>query len=130
MPTRKRTEPPQQPDEPTVNRLRAALPTKGVLEQRMFGGIGFMLDGNLVCGTSKRGVLLRVGKEGHKDVLARGAKPMEMRGRKLEGYVFVDPASLDDAALRRWINTAAAHVRTLPPKSKTAAKKPGRARRA
>ena len=129
MPTRRRTEPTKPVTDSIADRLRAALPAKGVTERRMFGGIGFMLDGNLVCAASKRGVLLRVGKEGHQDALARGAKAMEMRGRKLEGYVFVDPASLEETALRRWIETAVAHVRTLPPKSKPAPKRPSRSER-
>jgi TfoX/Sxy family transcriptional regulator of competence genes len=83
----------------------------------MFGGIGFMLDGNMIAGCSKRGLLLRVGKERHAEALARpGARAMEMRGRPVEGYVVVDPATLDDAALEEWIGIALGFVRQLPPK--------------
>lgn len=92
----------------------------------MFGGIGFILNGNMIAGASKRGLLLRVGKERYRDALARnGARPMEMRGRPVEGYVRVDARSLSDTALRDWVTLARAFVATLPPK----ANKPGRARR-
>ena len=82
-------------DEDLAERMRAALAGAGeVREVRMFGGLCFMLDGNVVAGTSKRGLLVRVGKDRQPDALARpGAKPMEMGGRRMEGYVFVDPGS-------------------------------------
>ena len=101
-----------------ADRLRAALPAEGRSEQKMFGGIGFMLNGNMVAGTSKRGLLLRVGKERYEDALARpGARPMDMRSRPVEGYVYVDPAVLDDKTLRDWLQLALAFVKTLPPKA-------------
>ena len=102
-----------------ADRLRAYLPADGLSEQRMFGGIGFMLNGNMIAGASKRGLLLRVGKENHALALSRpGARPMEMRGRPVEGYIRLDPAGLDDAALRDWLQLALAFVRTLPSKPK------------
>jgi TfoX/Sxy family transcriptional regulator of competence genes len=101
-----------------ADRLRAVLPAKDLSEQKMFGGVGFMLKGNMIAGASKRGLLLRVGKERYRDALARtGVRPMEMRGRPVEGYVRVDAASLSDMALRDWINLARAFVKTLPPKA-------------
>jgi TfoX/Sxy family transcriptional regulator of competence genes len=94
-------------------------------EVRMFGGIGFLLNGNMVAAVSKRGLLLRVGKDGYRDALRRpGARPMEMRGRPVEGYVFVDPAALKAGALATWLDEASRFVRGLPPK--TATKKPVR----
>ena len=86
-------------DEDLAERMRAALAGAGeVREVRMFGGLCFMLDGNMVAGTSKRGLLVRVGKDRQPDALARpGAKPMEMGGRRMEGYVFVDPAPRDES---------------------------------
>jgi TfoX/Sxy family transcriptional regulator of competence genes len=105
-------------DEDLVERMRAVLTGVGVAwEVRMFGGLCFMLNGNMVAGTSKRGLLLRVGKEQQPDVLKRpGAKPMEMAGRRMAGYIFVDPAPNDEQALRDWLDLAVAFVRTLPPK--------------
>jgi TfoX/Sxy family transcriptional regulator of competence genes len=100
-----------------ADRLRAALPAKGLTQQKMFGGIGFMLDGNMIAGVSKRGLLLRIGKDAHAHVLRRpGIRPMEMRGRPVEGYVYVDPGVLDDTALQDWVQLALAFVPTLPQK--------------
>ena len=107
--------------------LRAVLPHKGLTEQKMFGGIGFMLNDNMIAGASKRGLLLRVGKERYSEALARtGASEMVMRGRPVEGYVRVDPEGLNEAALRSWVALAQAFVETLPPK---AGKQKGRVRK-
>jgi TfoX/Sxy family transcriptional regulator of competence genes len=105
-------------DEDLAERMRAVLGATGALrEVRMFGGLCFMLNGNMLAGTSKRGLLVRVGKDQHSDALARpGAKPMEMAGRSMEGYIFVDPAPRDERALRDWLELAIAFVETLPPK--------------
>jgi hypothetical protein len=91
---------------------------KLVTEVKMFGGIGFMLNGNLLVGASKRGLLLRVGKDRQSQALAEpGTRPMEMRGRPMEGYVYVDPP-IGPEAVRGWVEMATAFVRTLPFKSK------------
>jgi len=112
-------------------RVRACLAGRdGVSEMKMFGGVGFMLHGNLIAGASKRGLLLRVGKEGHAEALAEpGLRPMEMRGRTMEGYVTADPPPASDAALKTLIERALAHVRTLPPKAAKTKGKSASARR-
>jgi TfoX/Sxy family transcriptional regulator of competence genes len=105
-------------DEGLAERMRVALAGTGtVREVRMFGGLCFMLNGNMVAGTSKRGLLVRVGKDQEPSALARpGAKRMEMTGRPMEGYVFVDPPPSDDRSLQDWVALAFAFVKTLPPK--------------
>jgi TfoX/Sxy family transcriptional regulator of competence genes len=112
-------------DENLVTDIRTHLSSAGVLrEVGMFGGIGFMLNGNLVAAVSKRGLLLRVGKDRHDEALTRpGARPVEMRGRVMEGYVFVDPEALKGKALKTWLGDASRFVKTLPPKAN---KKPPR----
>jgi len=106
-------------DENLAQRMRVALAGTGALrEVRMFGGLCFMLNGNIVAGTSKHGLLVRVGKDRQADALARpGAKPMAMTGRPMEGYVFVDPPPSDEVALRECLDLAVAFVKTLPPKA-------------
>lgn len=87
-------------------------------EVKMFGGIAFMLNGNMMAAASRRGLLLRVGKDRSPDALARpGVRAMEMRGRVMEGYVYADPAALKDEALLEWLRTAQTFVQTLPPKT-------------
>ena len=112
-------------DDPMVARLRAALEGLPIREQKMFGGTCFMLSGNMLVGTSKRGLLVRVGKDAHAKAVTRPhVKPMEMGGRAMEGYVFVAPEGTKGAKeLKTWIASARAFVETLPPK---AAAKTGR----
>jgi TfoX/Sxy family transcriptional regulator of competence genes len=109
-------------DDDLAGRVRAALSdTRAIHEIKMFGGIGFMLNGNLLAGASKRGLLLRVGKDRQADALKRpGARPMEMRGRPMDGYVYVDPPALTDGALKTWLQMALSFVGTLPRKPKKA----------
>lgn len=118
-------------DDPMVGRLRAALDGLPVREQKMFGGTCFMLSGNMLVGTSKRQLLVRVGKEAHAAAVARPhAKPMQMGGRAMEGYVFVGEAGTRTAKdLNAWLKLARAFVGTLPPKNAKASKaaKPKRA---
>ena len=105
-------------DEDLAERMRAALAgTSAIREMRMFGGLCFMLNGNMVAGTSKRGLLVRVGKDRQSDALGRpGAKLMEMGGRSMEGYIVVDPPPRDERALRDWLELAVAFVNSLPAK--------------
>ena len=102
-----------------AQKVRAALAGAGdIREVRMFGGIGFMLNGNLVAAASRRGLLLRVGKDRQAEALTRsGARPMVMRGRTMEGYVYVDFPALNKEAVRNWLRPAVAYVQTLPQKA-------------
>ncbi|MCA0399672.1 MAG: TfoX/Sxy family protein [Proteobacteria bacterium] len=79
--------------------------------KKMFGGTCFMIRGHMALGVSKRGMLVRTGPEGDDRAAASGAaRPMEMRGRPLTGYWFVDPAQLaDEAALEEWVGMALGH---------------------
>src|SRR6516165_7747914 len=89
-----------------------------VRETRMFGGIGFMLNGNLVAGASSRGLLVRVGREYQVKALAWPAsRVMEMRGRLMEGYVYLDPPGTSPDAVRECLGLARSYVETLPPKA-------------
>ena len=98
--------------------VRAALAGAGtVREVKMFGGIGFMLNGHLLAGASARGLLVRVGKERQAEALRQpGARPMVMRGRTMESYVYVDPPALSPRSVRAWVELALPYVRALAPK--------------
>ncbi|RAZ80006.1 hypothetical protein DPM35_01540 [Mesorhizobium atlanticum] len=108
--------------DPMVERLRAALGRRDFTEQKMFGGTCFMINGNMLIGTSKRGLLVRVGKDAHAAAAARPhARPMEMGGRSMEGYLHVAPeGTASQAELAFWLDLALAFVQTLPPKDKPA----------
>ncbi|BAV52060.1 hypothetical protein MesoLj113a_54280 [Mesorhizobium sp. 113-1-2] len=108
--------------DPMVARLRGALGNRTFTEQKMFGGTCFLINGNMLVGASKRGLLVRVGKAAHAEAALRPhARPMEMGGRSMEGYVRVAPeGTATDADLRGWLDLALAFVSTLPAKSKSA----------
>jgi hypothetical protein len=91
-----------------------------VAEIRMFGGICFTLNGNMLVGTMKDGTLLaRVGASRWAEALARpGASPMNFTGREMKGYVIVAEDALDDESLRSWIALAKSEVGPMPPKIK------------
>jgi hypothetical protein len=107
-----------------ADRIRAMLAGKRTTEQVMFGGICFMLNGNMALGASPRGLLVRVGKAGHAAALKRaGTRPMVMRSKTMEGYIHVDEAgTARDRDLERWIDIAMAHAASLPAKTKPEAK--------
>jgi hypothetical protein len=87
-------------------------------EVKMSAGTGFTLNGNMVAAVSKRGLLLRVGNDRYRDALAwPGARPMEMRGRAMEGYVYIDPPVPTNDALKTWLDEAVAFVKALPVKA-------------
>ena len=113
-------------DEELAGYVRAALADAGpVREVKMFGGLGFMLNGNMVAASSRRGLLVRVGEHGVPDALARGAQPMIMNGRQMKGFVLV-AGTPDARAVKSWLRTARAFVETLPAKPEAA---PSKARR-
>lgn len=100
-------------------RIRAQLHHLVLREQKMFGAVAFMLDGNMLVAPMKDGALLvRTGKDAQADALTRpGAGVMSMTGRIMSGYVQVSGDALeDDEALQAWLDLALGFVHTLPPK--------------
>src|ERR1041384_8589291 len=99
-----------------ADRLRAVLARRrGVTEKKMFGGTCFLLNDNMLCGTGSGNFLFRVGKEAHAEaVKRRGAKAMVHNGRRMEGFIWVDPAACDARSVKAWLELAAASVGELP----------------
>jgi TfoX/Sxy family transcriptional regulator of competence genes len=90
---------------------------KHVTEKRMFGGVCFLLRGNMLCGTAKKEFMFRVGKDQDAEALSRpGARPMDFTGKVMKGFVWVDPAPCNSRALGRWIKLAEDYVGRLPAK--------------
>lgn len=92
-------------DENLTQLVRIALAGTDVREVKMFGGVGFMVDGHLVASTSKRGLLVRVGDAGKAQAFADGARPMVMGGREMKGFVRID-GELDAAIVKAWLDRA------------------------
>ena len=99
--------------------LREALSdTKGVAERNMFGGVCFLLNGNMLAGVANHDrFMFRVGKDQKAEALTRpGARPMDFTGRKMGGLVWVDADAAIEAGLKNWLDFAARFVGGLPPK--------------
>jgi hypothetical protein len=108
-------------DERLADEIRERLaPVDGeVIEKKMFGGLAFMVDGNLAVAASRRGgLLLRTDPAAEKETLSLpGVEPMESGGRPMPGWVFVEADALGtEAALDTWLQRALAFVATLPAK--------------
>ena len=106
-------------DEDLAARVRSALASRDdVTERKMFGGIAFMVGGNMCCGVTGEDVMLRLGAEGADAALDDPhARPMDFTGRPLAGFVYVAPEGMATPAdLRRWVDRAVAFAAALPPK--------------
>ena len=102
-----------------AERIRELLAAEPELrEQKMFGGIAFMLRGNMCCGVHGNDLIVRVGPEAYGDALAaRGAREFDLTGRPMSGWVMVEARGVAaDAALASWVERGRAFALTLPAK--------------
>ena len=107
-------------DEALAQRIRTVLRGKrGITERKMFGGLAFMLRGNMFVGIVGDSLMARVGPQNYERALAfPGAREMDFTGRPLSGYVFVEARNVKSAAdLRRWVSICADFAVTLPAKT-------------
>jgi TfoX/Sxy family transcriptional regulator of competence genes len=106
-------------NESLAARIRDALACKkGVEEKKMFGGIGFLLNGNMLVGVWKNLLIARLGPDGYEDALLEmHVKEFDITGRPMKGWVLVDPEGIeDDEQLSAWIQRAIKFVGKLPKK--------------
>lgn len=99
-----------------AERVRDSLAESGrVTEQRMFGGIGFLLDGHLLCHVSRKGVMVRVGAEREAKALMKPhAAPCRQGKRAMPGFIQVAPAGLQTARdLNAWLKLGRDYLATL-----------------
>ncbi|MEJ2011413.1 MAG: TfoX/Sxy family protein [Anaerolineales bacterium] len=91
----------------------------GLTQREMFGGIAFMLHGNMVCGVIGAELIARVGIETSQELRAEpGVRDFDMNGRPMRGWLVVGAGSLDtDRDLGTWIDRALRFTNSLPPKS-------------
>jgi TfoX/Sxy family transcriptional regulator of competence genes len=102
-----------------VGRIRLLMSKRGgSSEQKMFGGICFMIHGNMCVGSWKGSLIVRLDKEQHDQIQAEPhVKPMDITGKVMRGWARVEPSGIQsDEDLRHWIDRAVQYVRTLPPK--------------
>jgi TfoX/Sxy family transcriptional regulator of competence genes len=107
-------------DEDLANRIRELIATEdGLTEKRMFGGLAFLIDGNMSVSVSGQGgLLLRVDPAETDALLAKPhAQPFAMRGREMQGWLRVEPDGVRSRAqLERWVRRGVDYARSLPPK--------------
>jgi TfoX/Sxy family transcriptional regulator of competence genes len=104
-------------DEGLAQRIRERLEDEpGVSEKRMFGGVAFLVNGNMAVGVAKTQLMVRVGPEAHAAALREPhARPMDFTKRPMKGFVFVGEAGLDeDAALAAWVERGVRYAASLP----------------
>jgi TfoX/Sxy family transcriptional regulator of competence genes len=107
-------------DEELADRIRELVAEEPALtERKMFGGLGFLVGGNMsVSASGQGGLLVRVDPaESDELVSSTNARPMEMRGREMKGWLRVDSDDVKaDDALASWVERGVSFARSLPPK--------------
>lgn len=106
-------------DETLAERIRAALArTKGIEEKKMFGGVGFLRNGNMLVGVWKDLLIARVGPDQYDDALREEhVGEFDITGKPMTGWVLVRPeGTATDEQLRNWIERATTFVKKLPAK--------------
>jgi hypothetical protein len=106
-------------DEGTAQRPREIFEERNdVTEKKMFGGIAFMVRGNMCCGVIGETLMARVWPKQYRQALTRPhAREMDFTGKPVKGFVQIDPAGFEsDADLKSWVDLCAAFTKTLPAK--------------
>lgn len=106
-------------DTKLADRIRAALgERKGLTEKKMFGGIGFMLGGNMACGVHGEQMIVRLDPAETDDALARPhTRRFDLTGKPMKGWILMEPAGVaTDDDLTRWVSVGAKYAESLPPK--------------
>lgn len=104
-------------NEDLVEKVRELLAeSDGLSEKQMFGGLAFMLNGNMACGVVGEELMVRVGPEAYQEALAeRYTRPMDYTGRPLKGMVYVEEDAVAEN-LDGWVNRGVEFAGSLPPK--------------
>jgi len=113
-------------DEQLADRVRRVLAARrDVEEERMFGGLAFMVGGKMACGLVGDTLMVRVGPDDSERLLEEPhVRPMDFTGRPMRGFLYVDPAGIETPrTLQAWVDRATRFVDALPESG------PGRRRR-
>jgi TfoX/Sxy family transcriptional regulator of competence genes len=107
-------------DESLALRIRKTLARrKNVVEKKMFGGVGFLISGNMCVGVWKENLVARVGLDKYEDSLAQPfVKKFDITGRAMKGWVMVEPGGIEtENDLKQWVRLAAKFAGSLPAKN-------------
>ena len=106
-------------DETLAQRIRdLVIDLPGVVEKRMFGGVGFLLHGNMACGVNKDDLILRLSPAEAQTALQQPhVRVFDLTGRPMQGWVLVGSQGIaEETDLRRWVQQGFDFAATLPPK--------------
>lgn len=106
-------------DELVAQRIRQTLKgSPGISQRKMFGGVAFLLNGNMCCGVVRQDLVLRLGNEGVAQALQQPhTRPMDFTGRPLGSMIYLSPEGYQsEADLQSWVEQALAFCETLPAK--------------
>jgi len=101
-----------------AERIRSELNGVPFVEKKMFGGVGFLLNGNMACGVNKDNLIVRVDPEKHTALLKKPhAKPFDLTGKPMKGWLIVEAAGVKtDRQLSAWVKEGVEFALTLPAK--------------
>ena len=106
-------------DEELIERIRSLMKRrKGCSEKQMFGGICFMINGNMCAGPWKGSLIVRLDKRQHEQTQAEPfVRPMDITGKVMKGWAMVEPEGIaSDEDLKAWLDRAVQFARSLPEK--------------
>jgi hypothetical protein len=106
-------------DEKLAFRMRnLLLQTPGFVEKKMFGGVGFMIQGNMACGVHGDKVIVRLNPDGYEEALAKPfIAPFDLTGKPMRGWITVAPNGVeDDKDLGDWVQRGVSFAQSLPEK--------------
>jgi TfoX/Sxy family transcriptional regulator of competence genes len=108
-------------DEGLADRVREVLaPRAEVSERKMFGGVAFMVGGNMAVGVLAEELMVRLDPADAEQALTEpDTRPMDFTGKPMKGMLFVEPAGIEaDADLAAWVEAGADHAASLPPRQR------------
>jgi TfoX/Sxy family transcriptional regulator of competence genes len=101
-----------------AERIRSQLDGLPFVEKKMFGGVGFLIGGNLACGVNKDDLIVRVDPERHAALLKKAhARPFDLTGKPMKGWLLVEVDGVKtDKQLSAWVREGVEFASALPPK--------------
>jgi TfoX/Sxy family transcriptional regulator of competence genes len=101
-----------------AERIRSLLAGLPFVEKKMFGGVGFLLNGNMACGVNKDDLIVRIDPEKQNTLLRKPhARPFDLTGKPMKGWLLVEAEGCKtEKQLRAWVNEGIEFASTLPPK--------------
>jgi TfoX/Sxy family transcriptional regulator of competence genes len=101
-----------------AERIRSQLDGVPVVEKKMFGGVGFLLNGNMACGVHKDNLIVRINPEKQDSLLKKShAKPFDLTGKPMKGWLLIEAGGVKtEKQLSAWVKEGVEFASSLPPK--------------